>query len=45
MRKVRTSTTSERMAEMPFAPDDHVSVVLASGELLAHDPVVWPKES
>ena len=28
MRKVHTSTTEERMAELPFAPDDRVSVVL-----------------
>ncbi len=45
MRKVHTSTTEERMAELPFAPDDRVSVVLASGETLEHAPVVHPKGS
>ena len=45
MRKVHTSTTEERMAELPFAPDDRVSVVLANGETLEHAPVVHPKGS
>jgi 2-methylcitrate dehydratase PrpD len=45
MRKVRTSTTEEKMADMPFAPDDRVNVVLASGETLVHEPVVRPKGS
>lgn len=45
MRKVRTTTTEEKMEDMPFAPDDRVNVVLASGETLAHEPVVRPKGS
>jgi 2-methylcitrate dehydratase PrpD len=45
MRKVRVSTTEERMADMPFAPDDRVSVTLANGKTLAHEPVSRPKGS
>lgn len=45
MRKVRTTTTEEKMDDMPFAPDDRVHVVLASGETLVHEPVVRPKGS
>jgi 2-methylcitrate dehydratase PrpD len=45
MRKVRVSTTEERMADMPFAPDDRVSVTLSSGKTLAHEPVSRPKGS
>ncbi|MGE3710335.1 MAG: MmgE/PrpD family protein [Hyphomicrobiaceae bacterium] len=45
MRKVRISTTEEKMADMPFSPDDRVSVRLVSGETLAADPVVRPKGS
>jgi 2-methylcitrate dehydratase PrpD len=45
MRKVHTSTTGERMAELPFAPDDRVSIVLETGETIAHEPVVMPKGS
>ena len=45
MRKVRTSTTDEKMADMPFAPDDRVSVVLESGDTLKHDPVTRPRGS
>jgi 2-methylcitrate dehydratase PrpD len=44
MRKVKRSTTEERMAEMPpFAPDDRVSIRLKSGRTIAHEPVVRPK--
>jgi len=44
MRKVRRSTTEERMADMPpFAPDDRVSIRLKSGERIDHEPVVRPK--
>jgi 2-methylcitrate dehydratase PrpD len=45
MRKVRVSTTDERMADMPFAPDDRVSVTLTGGQRLVHEPVVRPKGS
>lgn len=45
MRKVRISTTDERMSDMPFAPDDRVSVTLSSGGTLAHEPVSRPKGS
>ena len=45
MRKVTRSTTDERMPDMPFAPDDRVSIRLKSGATLAHDPVVMPKGS
>src|SRR5947199_352632 len=44
MRKVKRSTTEERMADMPpFAPDDRVSIRLKSGEEIRHEPVVRPK--
>src|SRR5262249_35790381 len=45
MRKVKRSTTDERMPDMPFAPDDRVSIRLKSGATLAHEPVVMPKGS
>lgn len=45
MRKVRVSTTDERMDDMPFAPDDRVSVNLSGGGKLVHEPVVRPKGS
>jgi 2-methylcitrate dehydratase PrpD len=44
MRKVKRSTTDERMADMPpFAPDDRVSIRLKSGDEIRHEPVVRPK--
>jgi len=44
MRKVRRSTTDERLADMPpFAPDDRVSIRLKSGQEIRHEPVVRPK--
>ncbi len=44
--KVRCTTTDEVMSgDLPFAPDDRVSVVLASGQRLEHPPVVHPKGS
>ncbi|MEY9320174.1 2-methylcitrate dehydratase PrpD [Bradyrhizobium elkanii] len=44
--KVRCTTTDEIMpGDQPFAPDDRVSVVLASGEVLEHAPVVHAKGS
>ena len=42
--KVRCTTTDEIMpGDLPFAPADQVSVVLASGEVLKHAPVVHAK--
>ncbi|MBS7706615.1 MmgE/PrpD family protein [Chelatococcus asaccharovorans] len=44
--KVRCTTTDEVMpGDQPFAPDDRVSVVLASGDVLEHAPVVHAKGS
>ena len=45
MRKVKRSTTDERMDDMPFAPDDRLSIKLKSGATLDHAPVVRPKGS
>ena len=45
MEKVTRATTAERMADMPFAPDDRVTVVLRSGETIVHPPVARPKGS
>jgi 2-methylcitrate dehydratase PrpD len=42
--KVRCTTTDEIMpGDLPFAPADQVSVVLASGQVLEHAPVVYAK--
>jgi 2-methylcitrate dehydratase PrpD len=44
--KVRCTTTDEMMpGDQPFAPTDQVSVVLASGKVLEHAPVVHAKGS
>ncbi|MBV9115095.1 MAG: MmgE/PrpD family protein, partial [Hyphomicrobiales bacterium] len=44
--RVRCTTTDEIMpGDQPFAPDDRVSVVLASGNVLEHAPVVHAKGS
>ena len=44
MRKVKRSTTPDRMADMPpFSPDDRLSIRLKSGQEIAHEPVVRPK--
>lgn len=44
--KVRCTTTDEIMpGDQPFAPDDRVSVVLQSGGVLEHAPVVHAKGS
>jgi 2-methylcitrate dehydratase PrpD len=44
MRKVKRSTTEERLPDMPpFSPDDRVSIKLKSGQTLAHEPVVRAK--
>jgi 2-methylcitrate dehydratase PrpD len=44
--KVRCTTTDEIMeGDQPFAPADQVSIVLASGKVLEHAPVVHAKGS
>jgi len=44
MRKVKRSTTDERLADMPpFSPDDRVSIRLKNGTELKHEPVVRAK--
>jgi 2-methylcitrate dehydratase PrpD len=44
MRKVKRSTTDERLADMPpFSPDDRLSIRLKNGQELKHEPVVRPK--
>ena len=44
MRKVKRTTTDERLADMPpFSPDDRVSIRLKNGTELRHEPVVRPK--
>jgi 2-methylcitrate dehydratase PrpD len=44
--KVRCTTTDEIMpGDQPFAPDDRVSVVLHSGDVLEYAPVVHAKGS
>ena len=47
MNKVRCTVTDELMEgwDQPFAPDDRVSVVLKSGEVIEHEPVAFPKGS
>jgi len=46
MAKVNCSTTENVMdGDQPFAPADQVSVVLASGEVLDHAPIVHAKGS
>jgi 2-methylcitrate dehydratase PrpD len=46
MAKVRCTTTDEIMpGDQPFAPADQVSVVLASGQVLEHAPVVHAEGS
>jgi 2-methylcitrate dehydratase PrpD len=44
--KVRCTTTDELMpGDQPFAPADHVSVRLTSGEEIVHEPVSYAKGS
>lgn len=44
MRKVKRSTTDERLPDMPpFSPDDRVSIRLKNGTTLEHEPVVRAK--
>jgi 2-methylcitrate dehydratase PrpD len=45
MRKVRCTTTDEILPDGPFAPEDKLSIVLKSGETLAHPPVSEAKGS
>lgn len=45
MRKVKFTTTDEVLPDMPFAPEDKLSLVLKSGETIAHPPVARPKGS
>lgn len=45
MGKVRCTTTDELRPNSPFAPEDRVGVVLASGERIDHAPVAHPKGS
>jgi 2-methylcitrate dehydratase PrpD len=45
MRKVKFTTTDETLPDMPFAPEDKLSIVLKSGETIAHAPVARPKGS
>lgn len=45
MRKVKCTTTDETLPDMPFAPEDKLSIVLKSGETIAHPPVARPKGS
>jgi 2-methylcitrate dehydratase PrpD len=47
MRKVKCTTTDETLPDMPFAPEDKLSIVLKSGETITHPPVApqgsWQK--
>jgi 2-methylcitrate dehydratase PrpD len=45
MRKVKCTTTNETLPDMPFAPEDKLSIVLKSGETITHPPVARPKGS
>ena len=45
MARVTTNTTTERMADLPFAPADTVAVVLKSGKELKGEPVRYAKGS
>jgi len=45
MRKVRCTTTDEKLPDSPFSPDDRVSVVLGSGRTIEHAPVTHAKGS
>jgi 2-methylcitrate dehydratase PrpD len=42
---VTTNTTTERMADLPFAPADEVAVTLKSGKQLKGEPVRYAKGS
>jgi 2-methylcitrate dehydratase PrpD len=43
--KVTCTTTDETVPELAMAPDDRVSVVLADGRIIEHDPVAFAKGS
>jgi len=45
MRKVRITTTEETASDMPFAPSDQVTVLLANGRVVEHEPVTHAKGS
>jgi 2-methylcitrate dehydratase PrpD len=45
MRKVHCTTTDEILPDVPFAPEDKLSVVLKSGDVLDHAPVREAKGS
>ena len=45
MTRVTTTTTTERMADLPFAPADEVAVVLKSGKELEVEPIRYAKGS
>jgi 2-methylcitrate dehydratase PrpD len=45
MKKVHYTTTSEIMKDLPFAPEDIVSISLASGTVLEHPPIPDAKGS
>jgi 2-methylcitrate dehydratase PrpD len=45
MSKVKCTTTDETLPDMPFAPEDKLSIVLKSGETITHPPVARPKGS
>jgi 2-methylcitrate dehydratase PrpD len=45
MGRVTTTTTTERMADLPFAPADEVAIVLKSGKELKGEPVRYAKGS
>lgn len=43
--KVKCTTVDETMPDLPFAPDDRVTVVLADGKVIEHPPVTHAKGS
>ena len=45
MRKVKCTITDETLPDMPFAPEDKLSIVLKSGETITHPPVARPQGS
>jgi 2-methylcitrate dehydratase PrpD len=45
MKKVHYTTTSEIMKDLPFAPEDIISISLASGSVLEHSPIPDAKGS
>jgi 2-methylcitrate dehydratase PrpD len=45
MGKVKYTTTDETLPDMPFAPEETLSIILKSGETITHPPVARPKGS